>query len=75
MKEGHHKVFTLFGGTKLLTCNSQVGPSHAFRYKVGAICRYRAPRRVTQRARGVKFLSMHGGMTQRLPSEAKVFAR
>eukprot|EP00752_Nemacystus_decipiens_P010629 g9467.t1 len=23
MKEGHHKVFTLFGGTKLLTCNSQ----------------------------------------------------
>lgn len=24
MKEGHHKVFTLFGGTKLLTCNSQV---------------------------------------------------
>lgn len=31
MKEGHHKVFTLFGGTKLLTCNSQVrqisGPS------------------------------------------------
>eukprot|EP00903_Cladosiphon_okamuranus_P009432 g8993.t1 len=23
MKEGHHKVFTLFGGTKLLSCNSQ----------------------------------------------------
>lgn len=24
MKEGHHKVFTLFGGTKILTCSSQV---------------------------------------------------
>lgn len=24
MKEGHHKVFTLFGGTKLLTSNNQV---------------------------------------------------
>ena len=24
MKEGHHKVFTLFGGTKLLTSSSQV---------------------------------------------------
>lgn len=30
MKEGHHKVFTLFGGTKLLTCNSQVCPSNSY---------------------------------------------
>lgn len=25
MKLGHHKVFTLFGGTKLLSSKSQVG--------------------------------------------------
>lgn len=34
MKEGHHKVFTLFGGTKLLTCNSQVCPSVQVIYHV-----------------------------------------